>query len=229
MAYFNTQIKASEGLRIGKPLIIDVSDPLLEGVYKSSIYDIDFNKKVMKIGMPSSQGQFVPLPAGTRLYVKMVDKSPMYVFQSMVISYEKDQEGFLVTYILFPDNLRKIQRRQFVRVPFFVEGDFIRLKTNETYKFITKDLSAGGLLMVSPCEMTVSEKVVVNMVVCESITLDGVTSQIVRSDRNVQTKHWIYGVEFKDLPRSIEDRIVRYVFVLEQEYRKKIKEEGANP
>ena len=147
----------------------------------------------------------------------------------MVISYEKDQEGFLVTYILFPDNLRKIQRRQFVRVPFFVEGDFIRLKTNETYKFITKDLSAGGLLMVSPCEMAVSEKVVVNMVVCESITLDGVTSQIVRSDRNVQTKHWIYGVEFKDLPRSIEDRIVRYVFVLEQEYRKKLKEEGANP
>jgi len=49
MAYFNTQIKANEGLKIGKPLIIDVSDPLLEGVYKSSIYDIDFTKKVMKI------------------------------------------------------------------------------------------------------------------------------------------------------------------------------------
>ncbi|HNR63221.1 MAG TPA: flagellar brake domain-containing protein [Thermotogota bacterium] len=229
MAYFNTQIKANEGLKIGKPLIIDVSDPLLEGVYKSSIYDIDFTKKVMKIGMPSSQGQFVPLPAGTRLYVKMVDKSSLYVFQSMVVSYEKDEEGFLVMYILFPDSLRKIQRRQFVRVPFFKEGDFIRLKTNESYKFISKDLSAGGLLMVSPCEIELSEKVVVNMAICESISLDSITSQIVRSDRNIQTKHWIYGVEFKDLPRSIEDRIVRYVFVLEQESRRKIKEEGANP
>ncbi len=179
--------------------------------------------------MPSSQGQFVPLPAGTRLYVKMVDKSSLYVFQSMVVSYEKDEEGFLVMYILFPDSLRKIQRRQFVRVPFFKEGDFIRLKTNESYKFISKDLSAGGLLMVSPCEIELSEKVVVNMAICESISLDSITSQIVRSDRNIQTKHWIYGVEFKDLPRSIEDRIVRYVFVLEQESRRKIKEEGANP
>jgi len=229
MAYFNTQIKANEGLKIGKPLIIDVSDPMLEGVYKSSIYDIDFTKKVMKIGMPSSQGQFVPIPAGTRLYVKMVDKSSMYVFQSIVVSYEKDEEGFLVMYILFPDSLRKIQRRQFVRVPFFKEGDFIRLRTNEPYKFISKDLSAGGVLLVSPCEMELSEKVVVNLVICESISLDSITSQIVRSDRNIQTKHWIFGIEFKDLPRSIEDRIVRYVFVLEQEFRRKLKEEGANP
>jgi c-di-GMP-binding flagellar brake protein YcgR len=229
MAYFNTQVKANESLKIGKPIIMDVSDPLLEGVYKSSIYDIDFVKRVLKIGMPSAQGQFIPIPAGTRLYVKMVDRNSMYVFQSMVVSYEKDEEGFLVMYIIFPETLRKIQRRQFVRIPFFKEGSLIRLTNNEIVKYISKDLSAGGLLIVTPLQMTISEKVIINFAICDSISLENVTAQIARMDTGTQTKHWIYGVEFKDLPRSIEDRIVRYVFVLEQESRKKLKEEGESP
>lgn len=229
MAYFNTQVKANEVLKIGKPIILDVSDPLLEGIYKSSVYDIDFQKQTMKIGMPSSQGQYIPLPVGTRLYVKMVDKSSLYVFQSAVMSYEKDEEGFLVTYIPFPEFVRKIQRRQFVRVPFFKEGDFFRMSTEERSKFITKDLSAGGLLIVAPIRMTVSEKIIVNLPVCESIILESINSLIVRNDQSTQTRHWIYGIEFKDLPRSIEDKMVRFVFVLEQESRKKTKEEGENP
>src|SRR6056297_2164037 len=124
MEYLSSKVTTESVLSIGKPLLLDISDPELAGVYKSSIFELDFQKKVMTIGMPSYKGQFVPIPAGICAYVKMFDRSSMYVFMSKVIAYEKNKEGFLITYMTVPDQARKIQRRQFVRIPFFQKGAF---------------------------------------------------------------------------------------------------------
>ncbi|HPE69638.1 MAG TPA: PilZ domain-containing protein [Thermotogota bacterium] len=221
MGYFNTKIPVEETIKIGKPLILDVSDPELKGIYKSSVFDLDFQKNVAKIGMPSNKGVFVPLPAKTRVYVKMIDKSSLYVFQSTVISYEKDPEGFLVMFISLPSFVRKIQRRQFVRVPFSQKGKLIRLADEKEYPFITKDLSAGGLLIVTQNRMEGAEKVAVFLDIAEEITLENVRCTIVRRERIEKVHVWAYGLQFNTLPRALEDHIVRYVFQLEQQRRRK--------
>lgn len=226
MGFFSTSVKPEEVMQIGKPLLIDVSDPELAGVYKSTIFDIDYSKKVIKIGMPSYKGSFVPLPAGTRLYVKMLSKSSMYVFQSILISYKKDDEGFLVSFISLPETVRRIQRRDFVRVPFFREGKIFRLLDNTEYPFFSKDLSAGGLLIITGVTMKVSEEVFIYINIDDDITIEKQSSEIVRHDPNSTVKNCGYGVKFKSLPRFLEDRLVRFVFKLEQKIKENSGEEG---
>jgi len=228
MGYFNTKMPSEEVLQIGKPLVIDVSDPELAGLYKSSIFDMDVQKRIIKIGMPSFKGTYVPLPSGTRLYVKMIDKSSMYVFQSRILSYKKDEEGFYVSFISMPDTVRRIQRRQFLRVPFFKEGTFLRVTDNETYPFISKDLSAGGLLIVTKPRLSLNEMIRIDFNINDSIIVSDQLARIVRVQNHVTSKNQILGVKFEGFPRLQEDSLVRFVFKLEQERKRKAKEEGGN-
>ncbi len=233
MDYFNSKVEAKSVLSIGKPLVLDVSDPELAGMYKSSIFDVDLNERILTIGMPSFRGQYVPLPAGTRAYVKMIDQSSMYVFNARVISYEKNAEGFYVSYISFPQQLRKIQRRVFVRVPFFKKGTFMYKDSGdeekEVFNFITKDLSAGGLLIVTRPRIEVGVKLLINLDLTKGIELKDQDATVVRVDTSADSRNNIYGIQFNALARSKEDKLVRFVFHLEQERRKKdknIKGEG---
>ncbi|MFP4460876.1 MAG: flagellar brake protein [Thermotogota bacterium] len=245
MDYLTSKVQTESVLSIGKPLLLDISDPELAGVYKSSIFELDFRKRVMTIGMPSYKGQFVPIPAGVNAYVKVFDRSSMYVFMSKVISYEKNKEGFLITYMTIPDQARKIQRRQFVRIPFFQKGSFALepyppkpkltdLKDQvpdqkkeieiEEYYFITKDLSANGLQIVTKPRLEAGKKIYLNLEVGGGIELDNQESKIVRKDMSIDTSNNIYGVQFLSMSKSKEDKMVKYIFHLQQERRKKEKQ-----
>src|SRR6056297_1800298 len=243
MEYLSSKVTTESVLSVGKPLLLDISDPELAGVYKSSIFELDFQKSVMTIGMPSYKGQFVPIPAGVSAYIKMFDKSSMYVFMSKVISYEKNKEGFLITYMTLPDQARKIQRRQFVRIPFFQKGTFAlepypTLSKNigdqvppkkeeneiEEHYFITKDLSANGLQIVTKPRLNASNKIYINLQIGGGIELENQMSKIVRRDMSVDTNNNIYGVQFLSMSKSKEDKLVKYIFRLQQERRKKEKQ-----
>jgi c-di-GMP-binding flagellar brake protein YcgR len=224
MDYFNSKVATRSVLEIGKPLLLDISDPDLAGVYKSSIFELDYTKKVMTIGMPSFKGQYIPIPSGVRAYVKMLDRSSMYVFLSKVISYEKNDEGFYVTYMTIPDEARKIQRRQFVRIPFFKQGSFLFKDGNEDiHNFITKDISAGGIMLVTANKMTVGTRLLLNLNIGGGIALEKQDSEIVRVDRSIDSANHIYGTKYIAFSRSKEDRLVKYIFHLQQERRKKEK------
>ncbi|HPF16933.1 MAG TPA: flagellar brake domain-containing protein [Thermotogota bacterium] len=247
MDYLSSKVSTESVLSIGKPLLLDVSDPELAGVYKSSIFELDFQKKVMTIGMPSFKGQFIPIPAGVTAYVKMFDQSSMYVFMAKVIGYEKNKEGFLITYVTLPDQARKIQRRQFVRIPFYQKGifalepfppepmikdmeDLKDLKNEKKEKeievnfFITKDLSANGLQMVTKPRLTAGLNIFVNLEIGGGINLENQAAKIIRKDASVDTANNIYGVQFLSMSKSKEDKLVKYIFHLQQERRKKEKQ-----
>ena len=243
MEYLSSKVTTESVLSIGKPLLLDISDPELAGVYKSSIFELDFQKNVMTIGMPSYKGQFVPIPAGVSAYVKMFDRSSMYVFMSKVIGYEKNKEGFLITYMTLPAQARKIQRRQFVRIPFFQKGTFAlqpyptlikdigdqeqspkEENEIEEHYFITKDLSANGLQIVTKPRLNASNKIYINLQIGGGIELENQMSKIVRRDMSVDTSNNIYGVQFLSMSKSQEDKLVKYIFHLQQERRKKEKQ-----
>jgi len=221
----NSNISSQSVLKIGKPLVLDVSDPKVAGTYKSSIFDIDENKKIITIGMPSYKAQYIPIPSGTRIYVKMMSETSMYVFQSVVISYEKDTDGFYVTYITMPDKMRKIQRRRFLRVSFYQEGTFLRIGDDKEYSFITKDLSAGGCMIVTEVKMNLSEIIKISLKVSEEIVFKEKIVKIMRVQNQVSTQTVQYGLKFEELTRGLENRLVRFVFRIEQEKRRKEKKE----
>ncbi len=237
MDYLTSKVTTKSVLSVGKPLLLDISDPELAGVYKSSIFDLDFEKNVMTIGMPSYKGQFIPIPSGVNAYVKMFDQSSMYVFMSKVISYEKNEEGFLITYMTLPDSARKIQRRQFVRIPFFEKGIFSmgndikkqkrwdeqkeEKPEKEIFHFITKDLSANGLQIITRPRLDAGTVIVIHLIVGSGIELKNQESKIVRRDKTIDTTNNVYGVQFLSMSKSKEDKLVKYIFHLQQERRKK--------
>jgi c-di-GMP-binding flagellar brake protein YcgR len=142
-----------------------------------------------------------------------------------MISYKKDDEGFLISFISLPENVRKIQRREFVRVPFFKKGTFLRVTDNSIYPFVSKDISAGGLLIISGISMSISEEIFLFFNIDDDIILEKQLSEIVRHDPVSTVKNWGYGVSYKGLPRFLEDRLVRYMFKLEQKMKEKSGEE----
>jgi c-di-GMP-binding flagellar brake protein YcgR len=175
----------------------------------------------------------------------MFDRSSMFVFMSKVISYEKNKEGFLITYMTIPDQARKVQRRQFVRIPFFQKGVFTlepyppkpkleEFSSQETEQkrgkeiteqyFITKDLSANGLQIVTKPRLNAGEKIYINLKIGGGIGLENQESKIVRRDMSVDTSNNIYGVQFLSMSKSKEDKMVKYIFHLQQERRKKEKQ-----
>jgi c-di-GMP-binding flagellar brake protein YcgR len=125
-----------------------------------------------------------------------------------------------------PEEARKIQRRQFVRIPFFKKGAFSlnNTKNDETeYNFITKDISANGVRMVTAKRMQINSRLLLNFVIGGGIELQDQDSEIVRVDKSVDSSNFIYGIRFVAFSRSKEDRLVKYIFFLQQERRKKEK------
>ena len=210
----------------GMPVVLDVSYPEeLEGEYKSQVYDYSVKTKRMRIAMPSFGGRLVPLPKGTRVYVKMIDKGSLYVFQGTVLWSGKSKEDNLPSTILtIPDRVRRVQRRRYNRIPLTLVGKY-RKEGDEKYKtFSTIDFSAGGMLMMTSEELKEGDIIYVNLKLKPDLELVDQPSKVVRNagtktiDNEIKR---LYGVEFLEVDMNLEKKLVRFVMEKELEYKKK--------
>ncbi len=212
-------------VRPGMPVILDVSSPEeLEGEYKSQVYDYSMRTKRMRVAMPSHKGRLVPLPEGSRVYVKIIDRGSLYVFQGSVVwSGKSKQDGLPSTIVTIPEKVRRVQRRRFNRIPLKVVGKYRR--EDKDYKtFSSLDFSAGGMLIIITEELEVGEKILVTVRLKPDLELTDHPS-LVRRDggtKNVDGQILrLYGIEFLSVDLPLEKKLVRFVMEKEIEYRKK--------
>lgn len=223
MQYYTELVKASDVIRPGQSVIVEVSYPEdLEGEYKSSVHDVDFERNLLVLSMPSFKGRLVPLPRGTRCTVKIVDSSAIYTFRTAVLESGRDEDGFPITKVLFPNRLRKIQRRRFKRIKIFLEGFYrVSSKDEPPKRFVTRDFSAGGMLMVVNDILTVGQIIYVTMDLDENLKLVDQPARIVREAGILETGERMYGVVFLNVSPSLEKKLVTFVFRKEIEMRNK--------
>ncbi|AEH50788.1 flagellar brake protein [Pseudothermotoga thermarum] len=214
-------VEASSVLRPGMPLIIKYIDKKGdEWDFKSTIHDINFERGIMKIGMPSYKGRFVPIAAGEPIHVTAVAEKVVYTFDSRVINYGRDEQNFLVMYIAFPRTVKRVQRRRYVRIPLVLEGTFKIPGQEEVYRFVTKDFSAGGILMCTKQLLQVGQPILITLDL-GSIKLEDQKAQVVRYvGKNDVTGLHEYGVQFLEVPPQLEKALVVYVFQQELKMRK---------
>ncbi len=208
----------------GMPVILDISWPEeLEGEYKSSVYDYSMEAKRMRIAMPSLKGRLIPLPKGTRAYVKIVDRGSLYVFQGTVLwSGMWKEDNLPSTVITIPEKVRKVQRRRYIRIPIRLVGKYRREDEDEYHTFSTMDFSAGGMLIVVGEQLKAGEIIFVTMKLKPGLELKEQPAKVKREagfDR--ETLQRFYGVEFLDVDLNLEKKLVRFVMEKEIEYRKK--------
>ncbi|MGQ9855469.1 MAG: flagellar brake protein [Fervidobacterium sp.] len=212
MAYVEL-VDASKTLKIGLPASIKiVFVKELEGVYKSNVADIDFNRRLLFLSIPSLKGKFIPIPKGVRMTVNLFDRSSVYEFDTVSLGVIKYDNMYVIP-VPFPESVRKTERRKFVRVPIYLEGKFYISVENETESFVftTKNISAGGLMMVTKKYLKVGDIIYIDLKLDADLMLNKQKSKIVREDEHTEDG-FVYGVQFLDLPVSLETKLVRFVF-----------------
>ncbi len=221
MAEQTTIVEAQTVLKPGMPLVIDYIDRKGEKqTFKSGIHDLDFDRAAMKIGMPSYKGRFVPIAPAEPIHITAVAEKVVYAFDSRVISYGRDEQNFLVMYVILPRVVRRIQRRRYVRIPLILEGLFKIPGSEEYHKFITRDFSAGGILMCTKLFLTVGQPILITLDL-GPLKLQDQKSQVVRYvGKNENTGFHEYGVQFLDVSPQLEKSLVAYVYQQELKARK---------
>ncbi|MCD6450157.1 MAG: PilZ domain-containing protein [Thermotogaceae bacterium] len=213
-----------DAVKPGMPILLDISWPEeLEGEYKSSVYDYSLEQRVMRIAMPSYKGRLIPLPKGTRIYVKIVDKTSLYTFQGVVLwSGMWEGDNLPSTIVTIPEKVRRVQRRRFNRLPVRLIGKYRKEYEDVYHTFSTIDFSAGGMLMVVEEELKLGDKIFVTMKLKPDLELVEHPA-VVRREAGMDktTLQRFYGVEFQEIDMNLEKKLVRFVMEKEIEFRKK--------
>ncbi len=212
MAYVEL-VNSSKTLKIGLPAsvkIIFVKE--LEGEYKSSVVDIDFNRRIIFLSVPSLKGRFIPIPKGVRMTVNLFDRSSIYEFDTVSLGVVKYDNIYVIP-VPFPETVRKTERRRFVRIPLFLEGRFYLSAEpdSESFSFTTKNISAGGLMMVTKKYLKVGDIIYIDLKLDQNFSLSKQKAKIAREDEHTEDG-FIYGVQFLDLQPNTEKLLVRYIF-----------------
>jgi len=227
MSDFVEKVISKNILYTNMPLDLEIQEKGIQGVYKSILYEYDFNSTLAKIGMPIYKGAYLKIFRGTNIKVRAYSSRAVYLFKSQV--YSSGKEGNIRYLIInIPETIVRIQRREHARIPVSEEGTFYLKDEQENnknhenvqptrYRFITKDFSAGGLAMVTSKKLEGGQNIIINLALKNEIRLEDIESKVVRYMDKTIGGEFIYGIKFLSLTREKEEELVRFVFKLERE------------
>ncbi|WP_235829598.1 flagellar brake protein [Clostridium nigeriense] len=193
-----------------------------ENVYKATIQDI--KESEILITIPVNDGIYLTLKNESEIEQIFYDeKGNVFNYKTKVIGryIEKDIPFYRLTK---PYNIRKIQRRDYVRVNvvqvinYIKESDLQKdIKTEDNYEnALLLDLSGGGMRIKAKEKLENNDVVIGNLKYeNEKINVKG---KIIRIEKT-EDKRYIYGVSFIDMNNSTREKIIRTVFKIMRKQR----------
>lgn len=188
-----------------------------EGPWRTSVARADAHGVV--VDAPRLAGEPVPLTPGTAcLLAYMLREVPCEVPVSVAA---RDVAGWALRY---EGPVVRLQRRDSVRVP-------VRLLTRALVPgeapdgaplaAVTENLSAGGALLRTADGLPAGTAVRLALSVGGDAGELALAATVLRSDRlGAGSRPFRVAVTFADLPRRVEDRIVRFLFARQRELRR---------
>lgn len=197
-------------------LVIPEGD--LAGQYKTHLDEV--GEKILSVFAPMSQGQVVPLREGTRAKIIFWDDVAAYAVETVIIQRIAVPVPVLV--LELPSDIRRVQRRNFVRVPAFYPVTFRsvdRKGLSDTKKGTMLDLSGGGM------RFQTGESVEMGAILLAYLDLPSgpmqSSARVCRVDKVPDSKQYSISVDFYQITERERDRIIRCVFDLQRSMRKK--------
>lgn len=189
-----------------------------QGRYRTRIEEI--GTRILSIGVPVAQGQFIPLREGTELELIFANDICAYSFFTTII---KRIALPVPTFILeFPSKIHKIQRRKYVRVPVIRTIKYRVLdkagisEEKEAYMF---DLSGGGLLMTTTEKLEPATLILIQLMISsQNMEIPGT---VIRAEKDEDKGVYKTSIEFHEITEKTRDQIIRHVFDIQREMRKK--------
>ena len=197
-----------------------------EKYFNSNIQDV--TEEYIAISIPTNSGEYLPLSKGAMLEVIYYEEENCYKFQSSVIG--RKFENIPILLIAKPTEIKKIQRRKYVRVSTVITVKYKNLKNeprinpstvqkSEYLQAVLVDLSGGGMKIRVSEEIKHNDFLLVSLTVNdEEIFIVGQAMRIVKDDDG----RFSCGLSFELLDNSTRERIIKFIFQLMREQMKKI-------
>ena len=216
-----------ELLRVTQKLDVIETDPetAAQDIYFSRIEDV--GKETIMITPPFRKGFYLPPRPGRRVAARVVAEKVPYFFETTLVRYVPDQ--LPMWELVKPTSFRKMQLRENVRLDISLKATLAPLDELDETKFIktvTKDLSAGGTMVVLAKAIPIGAKFIVSIVISQDWTLTA-EGEVVRllPPQPPQEKYFA-GIKFKekDIDDKLQKRLIQFIFFKQAEKRQKEKE-----
>ena len=212
-------------LRVSQKLdIFDESPETMEKrTFVSRVEEVD--DEFVLILPPFLKGSpFFPR-VGEALTAKIVFNSVPYYFETSLVRYRRDP--FPLWEISLPENVRKVQLREHVRLNLVLNTTIevlTSMSQGKVIKTISKDISAGGLQGVFPHFVPIGTKLNISVPLPNSVVVES-TGQIVRLiPPSSKVDKLMAGIKFIDLEEKMKDQITKFVFAKDLEMRRRERE-----
>lgn len=188
--------------------------------YSSRVEDI--NEKGIVIGTPIEKSVLVDLRPDSMVIIWYNLATASYALFCTVKA--RIYEPLPLTFLDWPHDIQKIQRRNYVRVPASLKIQFSTGekddKEREIYHWaLTGDISGGGLNFTTPIKLNKKEplKIFLHLPDEEVIDLEGKITWV----DNLNSNKYFIGLKFTKISEGIRDKIISYVFIRQRELIKK--------
>ncbi|MBX4265201.1 flagellar brake protein [Clostridium estertheticum] len=197
-----------------------------EKYFNSNVQDV--TEEYIAISIPTNSGEYLPLSSGSIIDVIYYEEENIYKFSSTIIG--RKFENIPILLLAKPEEIKKIQRRKYVRVPLIKTAKYINLKnepkvnlstidSSKYLKAVIIDLSGGGMRVKVSEEIKNNDFLLVALTVNEEeVLIVGQTKRIMKDNDG----RFISGLSFEFLDKATQEQLIRYIFQLMRNQMKKI-------
>lgn len=216
-----------ELLRVTQKLEVIETDPETaeQDIYFSRIEDV--GKETIMITPPFRKGFYLPPRPGRKVAARVVAEKVPYFFETSLIRYVPEQ--LPMWELVKPTSFRKMQLRENVRLDISLKATLAPLDELDESKFIktvTKDISAGGAMIVLAKAIPIGENFIVSIVISPEWTLTARGEVVRLIPPHPPQEKYFAGIKFKDkeIDDKLQKRIIQFIFFKQAEKRQKEKE-----
>ena len=180
-------------------------------IYKSTIQDISHEE--ITINIPVAERGYLPASVGKVLnIVHFQENGDIYQYSEAVKGRINDGKLLYLT-INYPKKVKKLQRRDYVRVKYNQIIKYVSGKGCKDMKLAKKgflmDLSGGGMKIKVKEQIEFGEKI--TTIISYGIHELEITGSVVRSEIDVHGER-VYGIAFDEISTAMRENIIKIIF-----------------
>lgn len=208
---------------VNQRVLLAIPTGAFEGSYVTKI--LERRPEGMKVYAPSFRGTILPIPPGEKLQVHFSLDGSHYEYECEIV--ERFPGPIPTILISSPDeSLQRVQRRSFFRL-----GANVPLKIDPRSPIpgtpppgppatgVTVNLSGGGLLMESPELYPEGSMLDLALDIPDGSPPAPVLVEVIRDAGRASPgarATWFLAVEFLRLDDEVQDRVTRYIYLLQR-------------
>ena len=196
-----------EQFKIGDVVKINISKDS-SNFYITKIIDIDYENKIFVVHSIKKD-----IPVNSFISIKREFKDIIFIFTSRVLGYKHNEyKNIIVLHI--PEEINRIQRREFYRLPLNVKIT-MRNSSNELCLGESLDISGLGMCVELNKKLHQDENVKITIPFSNDFIIEDIEGIVKRIDKGTKLPYK-YGINFDYIDAPVREEIVSYIFKVQK-------------